>query len=344
MEAIFQEAVKQNEMAKKPESSVPWQLDQPHAQPFYTYDSAKQAWEPAQCKPLQEASGPQGITRLALFSWNIDFMLPLAKSRMDIALEHLDSLVSKFGPETAVVIYLQECLEKDDPPPAVHDLKTIGEKSWVRSKFHVTDVDQSSWGTRYGTTTLVDRRLDITSCFRVHYQKSNFQRDAFFVDVVLDNGRGQRKTLRLCNTHLESLAGNPPLRPAQMQIAARYMREDGIDGALAAGDFNAIQPFDKTLHSENGLKDAYLELDGQEDSDDGYTWGQQAATTLRDRFGCSRMDKVYFTGSLKLESFQRFGADVELSEEADRARIISLGFEKPWITDHLGVTATVEVV
>ncbi|KAI4863028.1 Endonuclease/exonuclease/phosphatase [Hypoxylon rubiginosum] len=338
MDELIQKAIKQNNEASKPGSSVPWEPDQPHAQPFYTYDSPKQSWEPAKCKPLQEANAPQGVSRLALFSWNIDFMLPLAKARMDAALEHLDGLVSKLGPETAVVIYLQECVGED--------LTTIGEKGWVRDKFHVTDVDGSNWATRYGTTTLVDRRLDITSCFRVHYQKTRMQRDAFFVDVVLvTRGQGQRKTIRLCNTHLESLAFEPPLRPAQVQLMTRYMRADGVDGALAAGDFNAIQPFDRTLHSDNDLKDAYLELGGREDSDGGYTWGQQAATTLRDRFGCSRMDKVYFTGDcLWLVSFGRFGADVLVSGERERERIVSLGFEKPWITDHLGVVATVEVV
>ena len=41
-----------------------------------------------------------------------------------------------------------------------------------------------------------------------------------------------------------------------------------------------IEPFDRKLHSDNGLKDAYLELGGKEDSDDGFTWGQQAPKAL----------------------------------------------------------------
>ncbi|KAI1772401.1 Endonuclease/exonuclease/phosphatase [Hypoxylon cercidicola] len=324
MDELVQRAIKQSDKV------ISWEPDQPHTQPFHTY---KQAWEQAKCKPPREANAAQGITRLALFSWNIDFKLPFAKARMDAALEHLDGLVSKLGRETAVVIYLQECIE--------WNLSTVGEKGWVRDKFNITDVDESNWATHYGTTTLVDRRLDITSCFRVHYQKTGMQRDAFFVDVVLNNSQGQRKTIRLCNTHLESLAS--PFRPAQVELVAKYMREDGVDGALAAGDFNAIHSSDRTLHSDNGLKDAYLELGGQEDSDDGYTWGQQASTIGRNRYGYTRMDKVYFTGGVKLESFQRFGADVQLSGRQEREMIMSLGYEKPWITDHLGVVATVEV-
>ncbi|KAI2612175.1 uncharacterized protein GGS25DRAFT_517868 [Hypoxylon fragiforme] len=105
-----------------------------------------------------------------------------------------------------------------------------------------------------------------------------------------------------------------------------------------------------------------LSLGGEEDSEEGHTWGQQAATSLRERFGCSRMDKVFFTPGkgLRLRRFGRFGGDVVLGgdggggdgdgdgdgdgegEKADQ--IVRLGFEKPWVTDHLGVVAEVEVV
>ncbi|RYO84158.1 hypothetical protein DL766_009755 [Monosporascus sp. MC13-8B] len=120
------------------------------------------------------------------------------------------------------------------------------------------------------------------------------------------------------------------------------MHTDGVSGAIAAGDFNVIRPFDNSPHSDNGLKDAYLYLGGQENRDGGYTWGQQALPAPRERFGCSRMDNVYFCGgSLKLLSFKRLGADVELHEQEkeQRDQLLSLGFEKPWITDHLGVKA-----
>ncbi|KAI1413741.1 Endonuclease/exonuclease/phosphatase [Hypoxylon sp. FL1857] len=334
MEELFKKAVKHNEEMKKSPDSVPWKLDQPHPQPYYTYNGSKQAWESAEPKPRQQANNAPGIARLALLSWNIDFMLPFAKERMNAALDHLNGLTSKLPSSTAAVIFLQECL--------VEDLGTIGEKGWVRDKFNMTDVDDSNWASGYyGTTTLVDRRLDITSCFRVHYEKTGMERDGLFVDVLL--GSSQPKTIRLCNTHLESLALDPPFRPAQMQVVAKYLHADCIGGALAAGDFNAMQPFDRTLHSDNNLKDAYLELGGKEDSDEGYTWGQQAATSLRRMFGCSRMDKVYFTGNLKLHSFERFGADIQVTGKKEVDEIIALGFEKPWITDHLGIVAEVEV-
>jgi tyrosyl-DNA phosphodiesterase 2 len=172
------------------------------------------------------------------------------------------------------------------------------------------------------------------------------ERDALFVDMVFNNLEGEGRIIRLCNTHLESLALDPPYRPAQVALAARFMRgEDAaVHGALMAGDFNAIQAQDYTLHSANGLKDAYLELGGKENSEDGYTWGQQAATELRDRFGCSRMDKVFYYGKLRVDKFERFGDGIEVSDEAERKNIVGLGFEKGWITDHLGVCVEVEVL
>ncbi|KAI1384611.1 Endonuclease/exonuclease/phosphatase [Hypoxylon trugodes] len=327
MDELIQKAIKETQESVKPMDSVKWKPDEPHPQSYFAYDSDKQAWQPMEASGNTQNESGFGITQLALYSWNVDFMLPLAKERMDIALAHLEGLTSKLPPTTAAVIYLQESIAQD--------LTTVGEKPWIREKYYVTDIDDSNWAARYGTTTLVDRRLDITNCFRVHYAKTRMQRDAFFVDIVLGGG----KTVRLCNTHLESLAFEPPFRPPQMQVVVKYMHDENVFGAVAAGDFNAIQPFDRTLHEDNGLKDAYLELGGKEDSEEGYTWGQQATTTLRERFGCSRMDKVYFAGRVKLLSFERFGRDVELSDPAQRERVVSLGFEKPWITDHLGVVA-----
>ncbi|KAI1074373.1 Endonuclease/exonuclease/phosphatase [Whalleya microplaca] len=331
MEELLQKAIKRGEEERKRYIAIsfPWKTDEPHAQQYYIFDSAGQDWKPAKSERPQDVG--QDITRLAVYNWNIDCMLPHAEDRMKAALVHLEGLTSQLPPTTAAVIFLQECV--------VSDLTTVSENGWIRDKFYITDRSRSNWTSKEcGTTTLVDRRLSISSCFRVHYEKTRMARDAFFVDVSLGG-----KTIRLCNTHLESLALEPPLRPAQMQLAAKFMHADGIHGALAAGDFNAIQPFDRTLHSDNNLKDAYLELGGKEDSDEGYTWGQQASTGLRNRFGCSRMDKVFFRGGLKLLKFERFGGDVQLSEESQKEDILALGFEKPWITDHLGVVAEVEI-
>ncbi|KAI3320923.1 endonuclease/exonuclease/phosphatase family protein [Xylariaceae sp. AK1471] len=350
MEAILQNAIKQMELAMKPADSVSWRPNEPHAQAFYGFDGATETWKAA-TPSSTEGSGPKSepgekITRLALFSWNIDFMLPFAKSRMDAGLAELRTRVSALPKGTAAVIFLQECLEED--------LGTIGEKQWVRDGFYRTDLDSENWASgHYGTTTLVDRRLAVTDVFRVHYYHTRMERDGLFVDVAFDgarneeDGEGERKNkkvVRFCNTHLESLVPEPPVRPHQVELVAEFMNDGNVHGALMAGDFNAIQPFDRTLHSDNNLKDAYLELGGEEDSEEGYTWGQQAATDLREMYGCSRMDKVFYCGGLKVDRFERFGRDVLVPGERERKEILKLGFEKGWITDHLGVFVEVEVL
>lgn len=339
MDAIVAQAIKDTGSMRK--TSVPWNADEPHPQSYYAFDSTTSAWvskspstNSAQDEDTKDTS--VGVTNITLFSWNIDFMLPFPEARMKPALAHLERLTSpeSLPSATASVIFLQECIPSD--------LATITATPWVRERYHLTDLDPTNWATsHYGTTTLVDSRLPITSAFRVHYSQTRMDRDAFFVDVSVGS---PAQNLRLCNTHLESLALDPPFRPPQMQVVARYIHEDQVHAALAAGDFNAIQPFDRTLHADNGLKDAFLELGGKEDTEEGFTWGQQAATKLREQFGCSRMDKVYFSGGVKPLKFERFGAGVLTDGEDESSQIVELGFEKPWVTDHLGVRAEFELV
>ncbi|KAI7154221.1 hypothetical protein KC349_g7812 [Hortaea werneckii] len=156
---------------------------------------------------------------------------------------------------------------------------------------------------------------------------TRMERDALFVDLKMGE---QGKLIRLCNTHLESLALDPPFRPLQMQLCAKYMHESTVDGAILAGDLNAIQDFDRRLHSDNDLKDAYLELGGiEDDAEASNTWGQQAATAQRQQFGTSRMDKIFFCGDVMCTAFERFGAGIELRDEGEREEILSLGFDRP---------------
>lgn len=344
MDGLVQKAIQQSQAQKKSPELIPWKSDEPWPQPYYSWDGEMEVWEPI--KPSSAASATKNeapspdIPTIALYSWNIDFMLPFAEARMIAALAHLEELTNGLPPTTAVAIGLQECTPSD--------LITISQAQWVRDRFHITDLDSSAWASGlYGTTMLLDRRLGVASCFRVHYSATQMERDALFVDVTVPAAAGTPKTVRLANSHLESLALDPPQRPAQVRTAAAHLHAGGLAGAVIAGDFNAIQPFDAALHSDNGLRDAYLEGGGQEGGEGGSTWGQQALPALRERFGFSRMDKAYFCGSgIKLQGFERFGADVEVDGGSKRQRdgLLGLGFEKAWITDHLGIKATFSLV
>lgn len=189
---------------------------------------------------------------------------------------------------------------------------------------------------------LIPKSMPITKVFRVPYRNSMMGRDALFVDIALLNA----KTLRVCATHLESLRAHPPRRPNQLATAAAFMKK--ADASILGGDLNAIEDFDKTLHLDNDLKDAYLENGGEEGAAEGMTWGHMACKQERDRYGLGRLDKLFFCGALKLDpaGFRTFGMDVVVEGGAGKAITDSRyeTFEKAWATDHLGIMADFRLV
>ncbi|KAK4545440.1 hypothetical protein LTR36_002790 [Oleoguttula mirabilis] len=336
MDALVTRSIQLVQAKKK--GDVPWTVDEPHSQPCHIW--ANEQWQSLtpssnDNKPTANPSRP-AVKSLALYSWNIDYMLPFPDSRMRAALRHLETQhIAPQDPSAATVIFLNECVQSD--------LTLIAEDAWVRKTFQITDVDGRNWQSgHYGTMTLIDRRLAIDSCFRVHYSKTQMERDGLFVDIRLGDDDGG-KIVRLCNTHLESLAIDPPFRPPQLAVCASYLHDKAVHGAILAGDLNAIQDFDKHLHTDNDLKDAYLKLGGREDDAEGHTWGQQAATVQRERFGTSRMDKVLYCGGVQCKVFERFGGGVEVEDRVEREELVELGFDRPWVTDHLGVKGVFEV-
>ncbi|OQO12654.1 hypothetical protein B0A48_02117 [Cryoendolithus antarcticus] len=313
-------------------TDVPWEQDESFPQPFHLYDPSASQWF-AHASTAHQVPTSTETTHLELFSWNIDFMLPFGDSRMTAALAHLDSLISELPESTASVIFLQECTPSD--------LRLLASTPWIQQHFAITDLDNSMWANaHYGTTTLISRKYPVQQVFRVHFSATNQERDGLFADLLLDD----HKLFRLCNTHLESLALKPPLRPKQLELIAAHLHSSALAFALVAGDFNAIEPFDRSLHTENNLADAFLSLRGQEDTDKAYTWGQQAATHLREQFGRSRMDKIFFRGDgARCLDFKRFGDGVEVASEDEKGKIVGLGFERAWVTDHLGVRGRFEL-
>ncbi|RYP93229.1 hypothetical protein DL770_000604 [Monosporascus sp. CRB-9-2] len=348
--ALVLDTIRATEAKKK--LVVPWRLDEPYDQPYYKHNETVQAWKPSTPgdymssedrgqQPSDDSISP--VDGLALYSWNIDQMLPFAEARMETALAYLERLTARLAPMTATVIFLQEC--------TLTYLETIARSQWVRDRFYITEADASNWTSGHaGTTMLVDRRLLVIACFRVHFTQTFLDRDAHFIDILMrrpgtsGSQESDNLILRLCNVHLESFDWETPLRPVQMRVIAKHIHQDGMHGALVAGDFNSLQPYDMTLHTEHELRDAFLEFGGQEEEEAGFTWGLQSPEVMR-ADGPSRLDKVMFTGAcLQLRRFEVFGRDVQLEDEEQRAELIRLGCEKPWITDHLGVMAELHIV
>jgi tyrosyl-DNA phosphodiesterase 2 len=306
---------------------------QPRMQEEYWYSTEDRSWKSTTSTKTSvpvNTTPPINTKAIRLFSWNIDFQAGYSQDRMEAALLHLNELVSSTPHEVSVVVFLQEM----EPT----DLRQIQESKWIQERFTITDINNRHYRSpEYGTTTLVDRRLKTQSVFRVPWI-SKFGRDGLFVDIALTNPQSPEETskvLRLCNTHLESLIADPPFRPLQLAQASTILTETNVACALLAGDMNAIQPFDRTLHSELNLKDAYLELGGQEDSQDGYTWGYHIPQWKLDRFGYSRMDKILLRGAVLPEKFERIGMGVVVAEHMRGE--VEAALEGPWVTDHYGV-------
>lgn len=243
MDKIVQQAIELVEAKQKTAEQQPWPLDEPFSQPYHRYHGTY--WHPIDTGSDDSDSG---LHRLDIWSWNIDFMLPFPSQRMEAALIHLQRLIgtdeeAHDSNGLAHVIFLAECLESD--------ISLLSQDAWVQFKFYLTDLDMSNMASGYyGTVALIDRRLAVQSCFRVHYAKTHMERDGLFVDVMLNS-----KRIRLCTTHAESLALQPAFRPLQLKICARHMHDPLLYASILAGDLNAIEPADENIHVENGLKD-----------------------------------------------------------------------------------------
>lgn len=137
MDALVERSIQL--VADKKRPSVPWKLDEPWHQPYYVYDGNQ--WTARDAKAAN-ASPSSNVSKLALYSWNIDFMLPFPESRMKAGLNYLQKHIVQ-SEDTAVAIYLQECVESD--------LKTVSEQAWIQQNFCISDIDISNWASgHYG--------------------------------------------------------------------------------------------------------------------------------------------------------------------------------------------------
>ncbi|KAK4139839.1 Endonuclease/exonuclease/phosphatase [Dichotomopilus funicola] len=316
-------------------------------QEYFTFRDDK--WWPVEPPPTPASTSTQPSTtpnpfRLSVLSWNIDFMRDEDDARMSAALDYLGTYIAGIrrdsGDSAPVVVMLNEM--------TAGDLRLIKLAGWIREGYDITDATTVDWESdAYGTTMLIPRNFSISSVARLHYTITAMQRDALFNTTPTEPG--PRPILRLCTTHLESLAAKPPKRPAQLAAAAEYLRggKTGgggkVLGGILGGDLNAIEAFDKTLPEECGLKDAFLENGGKEGEEGGMTWGQMAEPWQRARFGLGRLDKILFCGeekALKLVGFKTFGLGVTITDQQAAERLLQRGsLEQPWVTDHLGVRA-----
>lgn len=139
----------------------------------------------------------------------------------DRGMKYLGGLIASVPADVPNIIFLQEMV--------INDLNLSQASEWIRDRYALTGVDSKNWENKYyRTTTLIDKRLWIDGVFRVHYETA-MERDGLFVDVnVALPAMTESKILGLCNTHLESLEADPPLRPGQVAAVARQLHSSEV--------------------------------------------------------------------------------------------------------------------
>jgi tyrosyl-DNA phosphodiesterase 2 len=208
---------------------------------------------------------------------------------------------------------------------------------WVRRCFIVVPNSVDKWPgpdqAPYGNVTLVSRTIPVVNASTIVFSNSKMKRNAIFVDIKLsipaheDEPRlsGGIVTLRIANTHLESMPEGATARPRQLKLIAAALRGRDIFGGIVAGDMNAISPTDETIVGAARLHDAW---EG-DDEDEGFTWGYQSPGQLPP----GRLDKVLTTG--------QEGFVVDQPERIGIGEAIGRG---KWVSDHYGLVTRVHIV
>ncbi|KAN0140416.1 Endonuclease/exonuclease/phosphatase [Lactarius tabidus] len=273
--------------------------------------------------------------QLSLTSWNIHASPFKRVERSQLILDRI------LGPKSSDIIFLQE-VASDVRQSVLDDPR-------VRSRFLTSDAenDIDFKGVPFATMTLLsnerfaspllaekkdgsdgkgegegDSKMMLHSAFRMTLP-SRYERDALCVNFYDPATPGN--VLRLLNVHLDSL-DSCFRRAFQVYLLDRLLREGGCSGGVIAGDFNAIDPNDRTLVEKHGLVDAWVKLYGRTTGHDGATWG--VGVELENGLKPSRLDKVVMLG---LEP-----VDIEVLQPGH----INAG--TPW-SDHCGLRCTFRV-
>ncbi|KAF9238492.1 Endonuclease/exonuclease/phosphatase [Melanogaster broomeanus] len=269
---------------------------------------------------------------IRLVTWNVDFASKNPKKRLVGALTHIQHQV--FGCKTPSERPEPCCILLQEVPIAAFTLILTNE--WVQRCFIVVPSSTDKWpqGATYGTATLVARTVPVCGAFSIDFSNSRMQRNALFVDVKLAVPAPRVAprlsdgivTLRIANTHLESLPGGARARPEQLRIIAESLEEYDLRGGIVCGDMNAIGPSDSTIAEDVGLMDAWL---GDDEEEQGYTWGYQP----RCQFPPGRLDKILWMarGGLRVQEPERVGVGAKIATG-------------DWISDHYGLVTNVHVV
>lgn len=313
-------------------TSITFQDELPNklaATKVYQYRADKAAWR--HLSDRKTAGRINHPSSLMVVTWNLDFQTEFVKERIFVALRHLETYVFK-------------CERGEEPMPCclmfqeVHPdaLTHLLEDEWVRNNFVVAPISETKWPIpTYGNVTLVSRSVVVARAGLMSFGYSDMGRGAVVVDVKLNTptaGQPREITLRLINTHLESLPQGSAMRPVQLSVLASLLkRKTEVQGGVIVGDMNAIGPSDNDIAAAAGLKDSWR-MPNRDQS--GFTWGYQGGGD----FPPARLDKVLFLQrkAYSVDQPRRIGIGLKASDEEGRPIA--------WASDHYGLAATLRVL
>lgn len=147
------------------------------------------------------------------------------------------------------------------------------------------------------------------------------------VDVLISDPVADRiHTVRIANTHLESLPQGGHARPEQLAAIGQILREAGVGAGLVGGDMNMISQSDMHIHTDAGLCDAY---NGPE-SAQGHTWGYQPPRQYPPR----RLDRIFYVDNascrIRVDHPERIGVGLQTVHGL-------------WLSDHYGLLTRIGV-
>lgn len=250
-----------------------------------------------------------------------------------------------------------DCKDGQKPTPCCillqeihyHAFPIILHNPWVQKYFTVTPSSTDDFPVQtYGVVTLVSSSIPVSLVQSLHFGNSQMGRNALMVDLKLtppgsrrrkrksgdsqssreskDSSTSRYVTLRLANTHLESLPMGAFARPVQLANTAEYLKQEDLIGGVVCGDMNIIGPSDLHIHDAAGLVDAWQ----GENEEDGYTWGYQPEC----QFPPGRLDRVFYTQAstrrCKISPPERVAIDVMTDGE--------------WVSDHYGLLTTISIL
>jgi len=290
----------------------------------YRYIASKTSW-----KHVSMAEGPKEKpcpSQVRLITWNIDFSTQHHSERLVAALRHIEQDVLKCKlnePPEPCCILLQE-VNARVMPDLLADV-------WVRRFFYVTPITTKKWpdSASYSNFTLVARSLTLVGSQVIHFGLTKFHRGGVVAYIKLSAPKPKAREDIICivNTHLESLPDAAEARAHQLGILTRIAKQDDYQGAVIAGDMNALEPSDASIVRDYGLRDAWKK--GNKDPK-GNTWGYQGGGD----FPHARLDKIlYVPGKgYKVDEPTRIGVGKTIDDG------------KTWISDHYGLDTTVRMV